>query len=380
MKGFNRFLFLSVIVFFITACSTGSTAYQRGDYYKACLESIDRLRANPKNVKSQDVLTKAYPLAQKTALREIDNALLANTPDKYDVLVFQYDRLNQLANDIFTCPKANELIPQPTQYIAELSKAKQMAAGQAYEMGIKALSIGTLDQARMAYQYFRNADRYVTGYKDVQNKIAEARYSATLRVMVQKPFENKNYQYSADFFYHDLLAELRRNSQNRFIRYYTPEEARIENMHNPHQVVILNFEDFSIGDVKETRDTKELKRDSVLVGEVKVDGKTYNSYNTVKAKLTIFRREINTGGTLSLRILDAQNSQELQRRDFIGNYNWNTKWANFNGDDRALNDKQKEMCTKEPNTPPTQQELFIELTKPIYSQAVSFIQSAYSRY
>ena len=149
---------------------------------------------------------------------------------------------------------------------------------------------------------------------------------------------------------------------------------------NPHQYIVLNFEDFSVGNIRETSNTTDIKRDSVKVGTVKVEGKTYNSYNTVKAKLTTSRREISSGGILSLRILDAQNNQEVQRRNFTGSYVWNTSWANFKGDDRALTEEQKRMCNREPQTPPSQQDLFIEFTKPIYSQAVSYVRSVYSKY
>jgi len=380
MKKANHFLFLCLLTIIATACSTGSTSYKHGDYYKACLESIDRLRSNPKSDKSQSVLVNSYPLALKTAQREIDNALIANQPDKYDVVVYQYEKMNQLADQIFNCPKALELIPKPTEYVSELSKARQMAANQAYESGSKALTVGTLDQARVAYQYFQNVNRYVPGYKDVLNKMSDARYYATLRVIVQKPYTNANFQYSADFFYNNLLLEIRKNAQNRFVRYYTPEEAHKENMKNPHQYIVLNFEDFSVGNIRESSNTTEHKRDSVIVGTVKVEGKTYNSYNTVKARLTTFRREISSGGVLSLRIIDAQNNQDLLQQNLTGTYVWNTSWANFKGDDRALDNEQKKMCNREPQTPPTQQDLFIEFTKPIYSQAVSYIRSAHSRY
>ncbi len=380
MKKINQILLFCFVVIFVAGCSTGSTAYKHGDYYKACLESIDRLRANPKSTKAQVVLTQAYPLAQKTALREIDNAVLANTTDKYDIEVFQYDRLNQLASDIFNCPKALELIPQPTQYIAELSKAKQLAADHAYQLGVNAMNAGTMDQARLAFQYFQNADQYVSGYKDVPSKLIEARYAATLRVIIQRPVLNNDYEYSADFFYNNLLVDLRRNAQNRFIRYYTVDDAYRENMHNPHQLIVLNFENFDISDLKESNHTEELKRDSVKVGEVTVEGKKYNSYNTVRAKLTVFRRELSSGGSVKLRIIDAQTNQEIQHREFAGNFTWETRWAKYKGDDRALSDKQKELCNREPMTPPSDQDFFIEFTKPIYSQALSFIQSTYGRY
>jgi hypothetical protein len=380
MKKITKLLVLSILAIYISSCSTGNIAYQHGDYYKACSEAIERLRANPKSTKSQTVLMNSYPLAQKTAMREIDNANLANDDDRFDRLVYQYERLNQLADAIFACPKALELIPNPSEYVTELSNSKKMAAQNAYNRGQNALNAGTLEQARLAYNYFSQANKYVLGYNDVINKINESRYFATLRVIVQKPYTNANFQYSADFFYNNLLTQIRQNEASRFIRFYTPDEANKENMKNPHQYIVLNFEDFSVGNIRETSNTIDLKRDSVIVGTVKVDGKTYNSYNTVTAKLTTLRREITSGGVLSLRVIDVQTNQELQRNNFSGSYVWNTTWANFKGDDRALTDDQKKMCNRDPQTPPTPQDMFIEFTKPIYNQTVGYIRSLYSKY
>lgn len=380
MKKQLQLFIIAVIALTISACSTGYSTYKHGDYYKACLEAIDRLRSRPGNNKAQFVLTKSYPLAKKTAEREIENAKVANNADMYDVLVYQYERMNSLAQSIYACPKALELIPQPTEYIAELSAAKQDAAEQAFQMGIKYLEANTLEQARFAFQYFNKCNEYVNGYKDVLTKIEQARYFATLRVVVQKPVTSNRYQYSADFFYNNLLSEMNQVTKNRFVRFYSADEASGENMNNPHQYIILNFEDFSIGEVRDITNSTDMKRDSVVVGTVKVDGKTYNSYNTAKAKFTSIRREISSRGLLSLRIIDAQNNREVQYKNFSGEYVWYTTWGSFQGDDRALSQQQKRQCEQRPQTPPANQDLFVEFTKPIYSQAVSYIKTAYSKY
>lgn len=380
MKYIKFFPSLVVIVLLITSCSTGNKAYRHGDYYRACIESIDRLRSNPTSKKSQTVLVKAYPLATQTALREIQNAELANQPDKFDVIVAQYEQLNSLANQLHTCPKALELLPEPKMYITEISQAKTMAAESAYNFGLKAMEYNTIDQAREAYNYFTKANWYVKGYKDVYNKIDEARYNATLRVIVQKPLIGKNYQYSADFFYINLMAEMSKNFQNRFVRFYTEDEAQQTKMRDPDQILVLNFEDFSVGNIKETLKTEDLKRDSVVVGKVNVDGKSYNAYNTVTAQLTTFRREILSGGVLSVRFIDAQSNKILQQNNFSGQFVWFTTWSTFKGDDRALNDKQKKMCTQQAQLPPQHQEMFIEFTKPIYAQVVQYVKSSYNKY
>ena len=380
MKKLNHLFLLSLVILIITSCSSGNKAYKRGDYFKASIESIDRLRSSPNSEKSQSVLLKAYPQALKTAEREIANAQAANQQDKFDILVFQYERVNQLANEIYRCPKANELISNPKEYITELADAKEDAAEQNYALGLKAYDMDNIEQARVAYNYFVRTNQYVNGYKDVLRKIEEARYEATLRVVVQKPLTSSNFQYSADFFYSNLVSEMGRSTQNRFVRFYTEEEAYKDNMQNPHQHIVLNFEDFTVGNIKETMKTMDVKRDSVVVGKVQVEGKSYNAYSTVTAQMNTFRREISSRGILSLRIVDAQNKRVIQQRNFAGEYVWATTWSTFKGDDRALNKEQKEMCTKQAQLAPQQQELFIEFTKPIYDQAVSYVRSAYVRY
>jgi len=380
MKKVNQLLLFSLVILIVTSCSTGSKAYKRGDYFKACIESIDRLRSSPKSEASQTVLKNSYPLAIKMAEREIANVQAANQQDKFDVLVYQYERVNQLANEIYRCPKANELIANPKEYITELADAKNDAAEQNYDLGLKAYDLDNIEQARVAYNYFLKANQYVNGYKDVLRKIDEARYEATLRVVVQKPLTSANFQYSADFFYTNLVSEMSQNAQNRFIRFYTQDEALQVNMRNPHQYIVLNFEDFTVGNIKETVKSIDVKRDSVVVGQVQVEGKSYNAYSTVTAQLNTFRREISSRGILSLRIIDALNNRIIQQRNFSGEYVWTTSWSTFKGDDRALNKEQKEMCNKQAQIPPQHQDLFIEFTKPIYTQAVSYVRSAYVRY
>ena len=132
--------------------------------------------------------------------------------------------------------------------------------------------------------------------------------------------------------------------------------------------------------MRETINTQDLKRDSVVVGKVNVDGKSYNAYNTVYAKFTTNRREILSAGVLSVRIIDAPTNRILQHQNFVGEYVWYTEWSSYSGDERALSDKQKRMTQLQPQLPPPHQDLFIEFTKPIYSQVLTFVRSAYRNY
>jgi hypothetical protein len=372
---------LFILVVITTSCrSSGTKALKHGDYYTATIQAVNKLRSSPNNQDAQNALLDAYPLAVRTALREIDNSLIGNNILKYDVVVSQYEQLNRLADEIYHCPKANELIPRPQEFQTELLNAKNTAAEQSYDLGVQALNYGTVEQARLAHQHFLAVHNYVNGYRDVLNKIDEALYAATLRVIVEPPITPANFQLSAEFFYNNMISEMSRRTQYKYVRFYTPEEAKNENMRNPHQYVVFDFATFTVGNIRDVQNTTDVKRDSVVTGSVNVGGKTYDSYATVTAKFTKYQREISSGGTLDVRILDATNSRVIEQRKFSGEYVWKTIWGSYNGDERALSSEQKDLSKREPQLPPPNQDLFLEFTKPIYTQVVSYVRTFYSRF
>ena len=379
MKHISKILFLILVTFIIVSCSSGYKALKRGDYYQATIDAVEKLRISPKSEKAQLVIQKAYPLAQQNALREIENAKLRNDVSNYETIVYQYERLNKMAADIYASPKAYELIPNPTEYHAQLSEARNRAADQYYNLANKALNIGTLEQSRLALKFFQQANSFSYGYKDVLNMMEEARFQSTLRIAVEKPSTSPNYQLTADFFSDNLIADISKRFENNLIRFYNFDEYSNNSKVSPHQYLVLNFEDFSVGNVFDSKNTTDVKRDSVKVGTATIQGKKVDVFNTVTAKFNSYRREIKSRGILSVRIYD-NHDKLIQQRNFGGEYIWITTWANFNGDERALTQAQKQACNQSPEIPPPHQAMFIEFTKPIYTQAYNYIYNFYNKY
>ena len=368
---------LSAIVLF-TNCSSSKKAFQHGDYYRAVMEAVSQLRSSPNNKKSQDVLVQAYPLAKENSLRKISNAMAANVQNKYSLSADEYIALNDLAEAIFTCPKALQLVPNPEQFSSELGGIRSLAAEEAYNLGVKQLSLNTIQGAREAFRHFTKADLYMNNYRDVKDKIEEALYLALFKVIVKKPATPQNFSLTADFFYTNLMAQMAQVTKTGFIRFYTEEEARNEGLNNPDQYLVLEFVDFTVGAMRESKNTSEITRDSVLVGTTNVNGVKQNVYGKVKVSFTTFRREVISQGTLSAKIINADNSRVEQNQNFPGKFVWFNEWASFNGDERALTDQQKKMAKAEPIMPPPPQDLFIEFTKPIFDQTVSFVRRYYA--
>ena len=367
---------LSILIF--SSCSSGKKALKNGNYYNACITAIERLRSNPEKKASQDVLKEAYPMALSELKRNIENALSSNNPTKYALVFSYYQNLNNLSTQIHRCPAALKIIKKPEEFQAEENKYRTLAAEESYLLGIKELSVGLRENSKLAYYHFMNTDNYIPHYKDVKEKIQEALYYATFRVVFERaPLPNR-FQFSADFFYNNVESEVMK-LQNNFVQFYSPEEA-IQQKISADQIVVFEFDDFTVGNIRESSKTTEYTRDSVIIGTVDIDGKKKNVYGRVKAEYTSFRRDVLSQGTLSVKILNGQTNRILEDKKFSGEYVWYSSWASYKGDDRALTDEQLRECKNRPTMPPPNQDLFVEFTKPIFPQVTNFLKDYYRRY
>ena len=377
MKRFTCIIWILTTAMLFAGCGSSKKMLQRGDYYASTMEAIKQLRSSPDNKKQQDVLIQAYPLMKENSLRKISNAMELNAPNKYGIAVDEYTALNKVVDAIYTCPKALQLIPQPAQYNRELAEMLTKAAEASYQAGERQLRLQTIQGAREAYHHFVKANQYVKGYRDVNQKIAEALEMGTYKVVVQRPVTPQTLQLSSDFFYNNLMAQFSQTTASSFVRFFSEEEARREQLTQPDHYLALEFDEFSVGNMIESKHTSELKRDSVLVGTTTVDGKKQNVYGQVKAEITTFKREVISQGTLSVKIIYVANNRIEQHQKFPGKYTWVNQWATYKGDERALTDAQKKMTKSEPVMPPPKQALFVEFTKPIFDQTVKFVKNYY---
>lgn len=373
---------LFLIIIFVTAgcASTGKHSLEKGDYYQAALEASQHLVKNPSNHKSKDVLKSAYGLAVDAVMTKISIIKNTTTISKNTQIAEEYLKLNLLSNTIRSSHAALEVVPNPERYDEQLKEFLPPAAEEQYNEGIRLMANNKLRDARDAYYAFSKANDFVPGYKDVQNKIGEAKTAATLRVEIQKPIAPNRYQVSSDYFYAHLLKEASKLSEKHFIEFYSSEDVNRNPSVNPHQLIELSFDDFQVGIMHETKDTREIKKDNVKIRDKQPNGEDKPVYGTVKAQFTKYRREVISQGTLLVRVFDMASNSQLDNKHFPGQFVWFNEWATFSGDERALSDEQKSMTKVRPMMPPSEQDLFLEFTKPILDQTTRYIRNQYDSY
>ena len=353
------------------ACTSSKKMLEKGDYYGAVLTAVEKLQKSPNNSKAQAALREAYPHAVNQLQNQAKNTKEANDPLRWSKTADAYQQLNQMSETIQRSPAAMKIISNPRNFYKEYADVKEKAAAEQYTLGEKALKRNGRESAKESYYHFLKADGYVPGYLDVKNKMDEAHYYATLKVVVEQvSVPSRFYKVSADFFQDQVAGYLRDfSNRNEFVRFYSPEEAKKEKL-EPDQIMRLQFEDFVVGETSTFQKEKTVtSQDSVKVGEVSLrDGKKVATYNKVTAKLITTRVEVKSRGLLGMRVIDAYTKGTVYNEDLPGEFVWFSEWATYQGDERALTKEEKNLCALRPVPPPAPQQLFVEFTRPIYDQ------------
>ena len=378
MKTLKTFLLLALIGSML-GCSTGKKSLQKGNYADAVFKSVERLRGNPESKNARATLKNAYPLAVSTLESEIENILISNDPAKYNFVAQKYELLNKMADEIRRSPAARQLIPNPKTYTAQLTAAKDKAAEESYNNGVSLLKNGDRLQARDAYYAFQTCLQYNPKYKDARNLMLEAREVATLKVLVEPISVPGRYKLNSDFFYNDILSYLNKDNALEFVRLINSKEAK--QYREVDQILVMQFFEFQVGGTKdESKEKDYTSRDSVKTGSATINGQKVDVYDKVRATLVTNKRIVTSGGSLQIKILDGYTKKVLENKVFPGSFVWETQWAKYNGDKRALTKEQLDLCKKKPASPPAPQDLFYEFTKPIYNQTSAFLRRYYRRF
>jgi hypothetical protein len=380
MKAMKLLVLLFPMV--MLSCSkSGKKALESGEYYQAALQSIEKLRKDSDNDKSLEVLPNAYKLAQEDLLRDISRAKMANQQFKYERVVDDYAKLNELHDRIEKCNACRKIV-SPDSYFREYEDAVEMAATERYDYADALLRKGTIESGRTAFESFNELIRYAPNYKDVNSKAEEALFLGSYHVVVEQPgINSKMYQYSNDFFRGKIDEFLQTNRRiNKFIRFYQPAEAKQLKL-DPDHIVRLEFIEFVVGETNlKSEKVNVTSKDSVRTGTAKIDGKNIDVYGLVNATVTRFHKSVRSRGLLSMEIYDYKSKKVLLRDELPGEFIWDNKWASFNGDERALSKLDLEAVKFKEQMPPPPQQMFIEFCKPIYDQFSSRIKRFYDKY
>jgi len=223
-KNILSLIFFALIV---SSCSSGKKALQKGDYFNAVSQAIERLKSDPDNNKATQVLKEGYPMAIEWSQEEMDFALSSNSEFKWEKAINLMKQVNRLSDLIRSTPAARNIIETPKSYSSELNMAYEKAAEARYIAGEQELNQNTQESARKAFDHYYVADQLVPCYKDVSLKLDTSKELATLKVIVEAiTVHTQKYKLSSEFFYNQVFEYLNNQYPKRgFVNFYSPQQA-----------------------------------------------------------------------------------------------------------------------------------------------------------
>lgn len=384
MKPPVTLLIILLMLAGLTGCNKAKRELNRGNYERAVHLSIDKLRSKPNNKSAREVLGKGYEYATSYHTENIAMLQASQDPFKWEGMAASYDFMNRMHEDIRRCPACMDVVPQTRAYIDDANRARERAAEVRYDKGLELLGTNDRLSAREAFQHFAVAEQLVPNFRNTRELMNQSLSEATLHVVVdQVPVNSRNFTLSAEFFQNQINSYLATNSRlNEFVRFYTPVEAEREGITEPDHIIILQFDDFMVGQTHSSSNTTTVtSKDSVKIGQATLpDGSKIDVFDKVTAKLTIHEKYVSSRGLLDMQIFDAWGDRILFQDKMPGEFVWRSTWGNYNGDERALTDEQKRIVQRREVPPPPAQDLFVEFTKPIYGQVTDRIRRFYASF
>lgn len=380
MLKFRHLPIIVLSIALLASCNSSKRLLERGAYYQSVMSAVDKLQRSPNNKKSQNALRKAYPLAVEDLLNEIKKAKSNAVDMPWSVIADAYQSLNNMYEAINASPTARQVVRNPKEYYRQYAEVRENAAAEQYDLAERLMGMNTREDAKQAYFHYRAADEFQQGYRDVEQKLMDAKAAATLTVVVETvPVPSRFFKVSADFFFDQVDNHLRQlMSRNEFVAFYSEKDARSIGLRRPDQVLKLQFEDFNVGQSRAFQNKETIERDSVEVGEVTLEnGRKKSVMGTVKATLITRRLEVLSNGVLSMTINEGGSNTRIYRDEMPGEFLWFAEWATFQGDERALSEEQLQLCKSVEATPPQPQDLFVEFTRPIFSNLTQQLNRYY---
>ncbi|HWR34230.1 MAG TPA: hypothetical protein VN451_11915 [Chitinophagaceae bacterium] len=379
----TKFYILSFIAVLISlaSCKTASKLYQKGDYDEAVELAAKKLQKDPDDKKLIDVIQTSYRYASADHESRIRNNSLDKNELKWEWMYNEYAALQRMYEAIRKVPSVNNII-HPVDYSSYLITYGNKAGDVRYDRGLAFMQRYDKQSYRSAYREFQVAQRLKPGNRDIIQKMNEAYDYAVTNIILLPMEQQYGYRYSSYNNYQSpdeqLLKNLRFHSGNEFVKFHSEWEARANNI-RADQVVDMRLATLNIGRYFDYSTTRQVSKEVVIKEIVYRPDSVVKVYGKVYATITTTRRTMRSDAMLQINARDG-NSRWLWNENVHANHNWETEFAGFTGDERALSESDKQLLNRRQEPPPREEEIIRCLMDEINTNAVYRIKNYFSRY
>lgn len=381
MKQILQLLILAIL---LSACGSSKNYLERSDEDKALQDAVKKLNKNATDNEAKAALPVLYSNILKAHQAKIKSYQTGTDLNRWDKIIGEYNDLQQAYNSIVNSTPAFKLAT-PENFNTQLLESKQAAAEDYYSTAENYLNKDGRENAKKAYSYFKKADRYLPGFKDVQTKMNTAYENAIVDVLINPVQDNSyffrsgwgssGYDYSNEYFQRTLVRELayanNNNNRNYAARFYTDWEARNQNI-QPDWIIDLRLRNMDLPQPANYTYRRNRSAD-IQVGSDTL-GKPV--YKKVYANLNITRMSFTAYADMEVMIKDLSTSRIISNRNFREDYRWEEERASYSGDSRALDASDWQIINNNNFYAPRREDVLNELYRKIYPQVLNNIKYA----
>lgn len=367
----------TLLLFFfivIVACKSTTKLFEEGQYDRALYSALDDLKKKPDNATAANILPQAY----NEAVNKYENSIASarsgtQNIQKLDIIYKDYKGLQKMYDAIAATPAAFSHVTA-RNYSTELNQSAEDAAEYMYGRGMNFLQHGDRISAQKAYESFKGAERYVRGYKDIEERKAEAYDLAIVNVVVDK-FDQRfgSYNVNGNYFQNDIVYTLNNIGSSHYYKFYGTAEPRAREV-RVDQYMDINVYDISFGQLYSNDYSYAVSKE---ISEKDDKDPKITRTTTVTANVFVKRRVIDSRAVMDYRITDAASRRMVGSDRLAAQYTWEKLTGRYTGDSRALGDKDWAIVRGAFNNQPDYNELYKELTNQLMNQFNSRMRGIY---
>jgi hypothetical protein len=236
---------------------------------------------------------------------------------------------------------------------------------------------------RNAYREFKQAADFKSSDPTIQKKLQQA-YDAALVKVVIEPMDPymmgyRSNTYPLRTFQEDVIRSLSVNSSNAFLKFYSAWDAQ-SNRIQPDEVLEFRLGRMDIGHPYDQTSSRQISKDVVVREIVYKADSIVKQYGKVYAQINSVQRTMISQAELFIVSRDKA-GRILWNDVFKGEHRWQTKFATYTGDERALSDNDRKMLNEKTNNAgPSEEEIVRHLLQQIQTDVANRLYTYFNRY
>jgi hypothetical protein len=371
-------------------CKTATKAYDKGDYTNAIELSLKKLQKDPSDGETKALLQNAYRFAVTKSEEKIRTLSNSSTESRYEQIYNEYRSLQNLYQQLKQYPSLTGHV-KAMDYSDYLITYQKKAADVHYQKGLMFMSQGDKRSFQKAYQSFGAAQRISRDDTAIAKRMRESYDLAIVRVVVLPMQDGYNngygaygggYQYSNSYqmrnFSDEVVRNLQFGSSNEFVKFYSEWDTRGKDI-EADEVLEMRFGRMEIGRPYDQTQTRNVSKEVVVKEIVYKPDSVVKQYQRVTAQLTVTRRTMSSIGDLYVTSRDMQ-GRILWNDIFRGEHRWQTEFATYRGDERALSSSDRALLNRYDTNEPREEEVLEQVLRQIQSDMSYRMRSHFNRY